>query len=317
MKESEAQVEVESVFSHPDEFMFLASSPRDQRHILAATIKSEGGHRKLSTGLYFLPLGSSGSLTRDCLFGDCSSLTNGMFWESTENVVISDSEGPRMYRIGEDNPINTVKVPECSVSIDDPHHPFVVASAGNRSVHLWDSRTSSLSLTCKTSHFFPILSMDANPNLEHVFMTGGADGRMMFWDIRGTSGDAIKTVDVHNHYVTSVKYNQLHDELVLSAGTDCAVNLWSVKSIASSPMKHEPLVEKPHPMSPKRKPASQPTVKEASRDGLIQRYNRHEESIYRTCWAAGGSTWLFGSVSYDGLVMFNSVPSTEKYRIML
>ncbi len=36
--------------------------------------------------------------------------------------------------------------------------------------------------------------------------------------------------------VTQVKYNRFHDQLVLSAGTDSVLNLWSMVSISSAPL---------------------------------------------------------------------------------
>jgi len=51
-------------------------------------------------------------------------------------------------------------------------------------------------------------------------------------------------------------------------------------------------------------------------DGLIRRFEEHEDSIYSCCWSATDA-WAFASVSYDGKLVVNRVPAEEKYRILL
>lgn len=170
---------------------------------------------------------------------------------------------------------------------------------------LWDTRTKEISLTMKSSHFFPIHCLDSNPNMEHVYVTGGADGRILFWDLRHPQGSTpLESVgSAHSHHVTSVRYHPVHDQLLISSGTDCAVNLWRFQGVSSTPTRSVPLT------SPRTSPSS------SVGDGFIESYRMHEDSVYRCCWSRDG--WSFASVSYDGMVMVNSVSTAEKYRILL
>ena len=45
-------------------------------------------------------------------------------------------------------------------------------------------------------------------------------------------------------------------------------------------------------------------------------FDEHEESVYSVAWSACDA-WVFASLSYDGRVVINHVPSTEKYKILL
>jgi EARP and GARP complex-interacting protein 1 len=43
-------------------------------------------------------------------------------------------------------------------------------------------------------------------------------------------------------------------------------------------------------------------------------YTEHEDSIYSVAW---GDAWAYASLSYDGKLAVNLVPSEEKYAILL
>jgi WD40 repeat protein len=83
----------------------------------------------------------------------------------------------------------------------------------------------------------------------------------------------------------------------LSCGTDSAVCLWRASSVASAPLGAE-------------------AVTDTAADGLIRRFEDHEDSVYGCCWSAADA-WVFASVSYDGKFVVNRVPGDEKYRILL
>ena len=51
-------------------------------------------------------------------------------------------------------------------------------------------------------------------------------------------------------------------------------------------------------------------------DGRIRAFDDHEESVYAVAWSAYDA-WVFASLSYDGRVVVNHVPQTEKYKILL
>ena len=51
-------------------------------------------------------------------------------------------------------------------------------------------------------------------------------------------------------------------------------------------------------------------------DVLVKDFADHEDSVYDIAWSACES-WVFASVSHAGRVIVGSVPSSEKYKILL
>ena len=51
-------------------------------------------------------------------------------------------------------------------------------------------------------------------------------------------------------------------------------------------------------------------------DRLICVFDEHEESVYTAQWASN-DPWLLASLSYDGRLILNRVPKTEKFQILL
>ena len=51
-------------------------------------------------------------------------------------------------------------------------------------------------------------------------------------------------------------------------------------------------------------------------DGVIATYEEHEDSVYAVEWSSA-DPWVFASLSYDGRLVLNRVPRTEKYKILL
>ena len=102
--------------------------------------------------------------------------------------------------------------------------------------------------------------------------------------------------------VASAAYNRFHDQLLLSCGTDCNVNLWRAASISSTPMTD----------------FGQEAMDLAGTEvnSLVKRYEDHEESVFGVIWSAADA-WTFASLSLDGKCVINHVPPTEKDKILL
>ena len=132
--------------------------------------------------------------------------------------------------------------------------------------------------------------------------TSGDDCQVKFWDKRKLSAPIYQLSD-HTHWIWSIAYNQSHDQLLLTSSSDCKVNLQSIISISSSSF-DETLSQ--HSQEATAKPV----------DGLVHSYDQHEESVYHAAWSPA-DPWLFASLSYDGRVLINFVPSEHKYKIIL
>ena len=105
--------------------------------------------------------------------------------------------------------------------------------------------------------------------------------------------------------VWNVKFNPSHDQLLLTSGSDCQVNLESVVSTSSVPFYNQksiPLLDE------------EPECK--TQDGLVETFEQHEDSVYAVQWSAA-DPWLFASLSYDGRLLVNFVPKDQKYKIIL
>lgn len=52
------------------------------------------------------------------------------------------------------------------------------------------------------------------------------------------------------------------------------------------------------------------------KDGLLERFEQHEESVYCVEWSSA-DPWIFASVSFDGRVIVSRIPKKYKYQILL
>ena len=211
--------------------------------------------------------------------------------------------------------------------------------------------------------------VDYNPNKPYCLMTCGDDCLIKFWDVRKITkrGDEkntkimrskikeeqpIAVLRNHTHWVRTSKYNPFHDQLVLSAGSDAAVDLWRISSISSAPLLEMDdddngsgsgsggdddendrgdgggssgsgggVVSSPKSSTTSKSMNRRSSSGEAGGGGaldtLITRFDEaHEESVYSVAWSVA-EAWTFASLSCDGRMVVNTVPSTEKYKILL
>eukprot|EP00644_Phytophthora_capsici_P017279 jgi/Phyca11/10360/fgenesh1_pm.PHYCAscaffold_48_\ len=193
-----------------------------------------------------------------------------------------------------------------SALVWDPHHASQLAFALGGSVRTWDLRAKQDNVSVEDAHPSATISLDFNPNKPHALASGGDDGKLEFWDLR-YARKPVLSLNAHSHWVWSTHYHPQHDQLVLSGGSDATLALWRVSSISSSP-----LVE-----LDERDLMDETAGGAAVADTLIRRFEEHEDAVYAARWAAGGDAWMFASVSYDGCLAVNHVPSTEKYKILL
>lgn len=139
-----------------------------------------------------------------------------------------------------------------------------------------------------------------------------------FWDIRKEK-QPLLTLGGHTHWIWSVRFNRYHDQLVLTSGTDSNVNLWSVVSCSSAPMGElfdtGDFDEEKKNGGKNGEEKREDTTTEKEGDKLIKRYEGHRDSVYAIAWSS--DAWVFASLSFDGTVVVNNVPQSEKYKILL
>ncbi|XP_071447895.1 EARP-interacting protein homolog [Hetaerina americana] len=201
--------------------------------------------------------------------------------------------------------------PKFSAGKWNPHQSFTqFVTANDTHVRSWDLRTPSRQVwTIEGAHSQLIRDLDFNPNRQYYMASCGDDGWTKFWDVRSPTEPVVARSD-HSHWVWSVRYNPLHDQLVLTSSSDSRVILSCVASISSEPYGHcidddlhednEEEKEKPSKME----------------DGVLAAYDEHEDSVYAVEWSTA-NPWTFASLSYDGRLVINRVPRAEMYRIIL
>ncbi|EJK76829.1 hypothetical protein THAOC_01388 [Thalassiosira oceanica] len=151
----------------------------------------------------------------------------------------------------------------------------------------------------------------------------------------------------HTHFASNVRYNPFHDQLILSSGTEGNANLWRVSSCSSAPLldmamdeddgdgdgaerslygdegeedetTQEVADENRDANAPsENEETSQKEMKGASSSQDI-RVSRLEcsDAVSRVVWSSN-DPWMYMTLSCDGTVTAQFVPSKEKYRILL
>lgn len=318
--EEDNQIKKKAVFDYDSEVLSLVSCPFDENSLFVTTLKPSGEdalflhggidvsnegdeetHHKLMT-LHELKGHTSPLVDMQCYpladlscgAGDKKCVTiehNGIHhWNVAGTpAILSSTKG-----------FGSAEKPILA-GCWDPHHPnnFVVVKGCD--VHLCDLRNlSSLTdaIQISNAHNDTILSVDYNPNKPFHIVTAGEDRLAKLFDIRKPT-QPLKILGGHTHWITTVSYNRYHDQLLLTSSTDSTVNLWSIVSASSAPLGE---LEDPQ--------------NEKDGDKLVKTYDSHEESVMNSTWSCYDA-WVFASLSYDGRLVVNHVPSTEKYKILL
>jgi EARP and GARP complex-interacting protein 1 len=175
---------------------------------------------------------------------------------------------------------------------------------------------------------------------------------LQFFDLRSAKRPILVGRGGHSHWVWNVQYNPFHDQLVLSTGTDSIVNLWRVSTISSAPLLtlDDDFGDNDDPYggggggpdemggsganrgggrygggattsfssSGPYDPDGPTSLESSSAPNLrVTRYDHGGDPVYASAWGSAADAWIYATVSYDGTVALNHVPSKEKYKILL
>lgn len=170
------------------------------------------------------------------------------------------------------------------------------------------SGSGSTAWTIPNAHSQLVRDLDFNPNAQYYMASCGDDCETRFWDVRNT-GRPVLAMSNHSHWVWSVRYNLFHDQLVLTSSSDSRVVLIRAVSVASQPFGHlleDEIIDDESGL------LSKPS---ATTDAVIGTFEEHEDSVYAVEWSVS-DPWLFASLSYDGRLVINKVPKSEKFSIL-
>lgn len=194
----------------------------------------------------------------------------------------------------------------------DTHFDNQIWTLDRTSLRGWDWRSGKEAFTVEHAHEQGGRGLDINRNKTYSLVTAGDDSSMKFWDSRNLGEGPIKQIrEAHTHWVTNVFHHPDYDQLVISSGTDGTVKLWDFQSVSSA--KPKPTGD---PASRREMDVSQASAGQ-KKEGLMQEYQDHEESVYGLAWTASQTdAWVFGSISYDGRIAFNSVSQDTQLSIL-
>jgi len=236
----------------------------------------------------------------------------------------------------------------------DPHNTNVIGVAVDGRINIVDLRKDFDHSKSNSflAHSEQVLDFAFNTNALNTLASCGNDGTVRFWDIRKPDRCLLQFEDHHSgHWLTKVRYNSFHDQLLLTGCTSTFVSLYRAISVSSQPsstqlgidlnntntfnMSIGDMTERTSNGGRSYIPAdslSQSSVNAGSsggrgaqggmqqsssavQDKCVQRYEL-EDSVTAIEWSAADA-WVFAALSYNGTFCINMVPSKEKYRILL
>jgi len=310
--EDTAEVVCRQTLPHEEEIWLLSMCPTD-----ASLVATYSSGKASSPALRLWSMGNldapQAAMEEVCTLEDEETpLTSvkSMLWDpyNEGNIVVADTEAIRVFQgsAGAGSKLTRQLVQHvgqrCNGACLDPHHPQQVSTVDDAHLKMWDLRSSRLASKKDNAHISGARDVDYNPKQPYQVLTAGEDAVIRFWDFRQLGRCMRALSGGHHHWISRARFNRHHDQLVLSCGTDSAVCLWRAGSVPSAPLGGEDGT------------CSASESRQAP-DGLIQRFEEHEDSCYSCCWSAS-DPWVFASVSYDGKVVINRVPADEKSRIL-
>uniref|UniRef100_A0A1J3HFF8 WD repeat-containing protein DWA2 n=1 Tax=Noccaea caerulescens TaxID=107243 RepID=A0A1J3HFF8_NOCCA len=286
----------EGLFSHPDEIWDLASCPFDQR--IFSTVFSTG--ESFGAAIWQIPelygqLSSPQLELIASLDAHVGKINCVLWWPSgrCDKLISMDEQNIFLWNLDCSKKSAEVISKDSAGMLHSlsggawsPHDVNAVAATGESSVQFWDLRTMKKVNSIERAH---VRGVDYNPKREHIFITAEDESGIHIWDLRKAKVP-VQSLPGHTHWTWSVKCNPEYDGLILSAGTDSAVNLW----YASSSSTDEKALESPVASTRQRV------------NLLLNSYTDYEDSVYGLAWSSR-EPWVFASLSYDGRVVIESV----------
>eukprot|EP01038_Epipyxis_sp_PR26KG_P011040 gene11040-14824_t len=331
--EDSNQIEAAAVFSHPDQIWAIESSGVDSALVVTSR-EAQNGAKCLT--LWKMPSQSKEDIEKESGDGFTNerlelteittfhhshkpTVVSSLKWNKNSNRLVGiDGKVLSIWNLDQDKAVQSDslilvdlnKADDSSQYLKsgcvswDPHNSSLCATAFGTELQLVDTREMEVTNRKQMAHASTIRDVDYNPNKPLTLMTSGDDRKIKFWDVRNLK---IPTMSLsgHSHWVWCAKYNPFHDQLIVSGGSDSMVNLWRIASISSSPWLTTQEGENEFESTEN----DPPNIKVRSMD-------QHEDSVYSVAWSPADA-WIYCSMSFDGRIMVNNVPSTEKYKILL
>ncbi|XP_010498488.1 PREDICTED: WD repeat-containing protein DWA2 [Camelina sativa] len=286
----------EGLFSHPNEIWDLASSPFDQR--IFSTVFSTGD--TFGAAIWQIPelygqLNSPQLERVASLDAHVGKINCVLWWPSgrCDKLISMDEQNIFLWNLDCSKKSAEVLSKDSAGMLHslsggawNPHDVNAVAATGESSVQFWDLRTMKKVNSIEHAH---VRGVDYNPKREHILITAEDESGIHVWDLRKAKVP-VQELPGHTHWTWAVKCNPEYDGLILSAGTDSAVNLWYASASSSDEKTSQSPVE---------------SIRQRV-NPLLNSYTDYEDSVYGLAWSSR-EPWVFASLSYDGRVVIESV----------
>uniref|UniRef100_A0A915C5J8 Protein TSSC1 n=1 Tax=Parascaris univalens TaxID=6257 RepID=A0A915C5J8_PARUN len=299
-------------FAHPaGEVWHLASSPLDSD--VVATCHSWTGKLESSATMWKIDA-EAGSLSTVAAFHSPSEVKKCSSFEFSPDgqraAIVTDKtvhfvDVSNSLKITESSPMGSKG--NINAIAWNPHfsgNTLGVACDGD--IKAIDMRSLKDSFMIKEANPPTVRSMDFNPNMQYTIATCGDDCRVALWDARKTI-EPLKTLQDHSHWVWCVRFNPIHDQLILSGGSDARLFLNSVMSLSSDSVQATDVAAEDV--------VTNDSITQRLNDERLEKVEEHEDSVYACAWASN-DPWVFASLSFDGRVIVSRVKRRHKYAIL-
>ncbi|CAF1927205.1 unnamed protein product [Brassica oleracea] len=243
----------EGLFSHPNEIWDLASCPFDQR--IFSTVFSTG--ESFGAAIWQIPelygqLNSPQLERVASLDAHVGKINCVLWWPSgrCDKLISMDEQNIFLWSLACSNKSAEVLSKDSAGMLHslsggawDPHDVNAVAATGESSVQFWDLRTMKKVNSIERAH---VRGVDYNPKREHILITAEDESGIHVWDLRKAKAP-VQELPGHTHWTWAVKCNPEYDGLILSAGTDSAVNLWYAAASSTNEKTPERLLQISYP----------------------------------------------------------------------
>eukprot|EP00918_Siedleckia_nematoides_P104187 GHVU01227274.1.p1 GENE.GHVU01227274.1~~GHVU01227274.1.p1 ORF type:complete len:436 (-),score=113.12 GHVU01227274.1:242-1549(-) len=198
----------------------------------------------------------------------------------------------------------------CNDAAVEAHNNNEVVMAAGEDILVWDCREGQVVARKEAAHTGGALTIDSNPNLPNRIASGGVDAALRLWDLRRLATPLRVVADTHHHWLSCLRINPFHDELIATGSTDHTVKLWTIDPMASSSSGQDGGGGRG------KKKTNTQMEEEDKKPLLLAVEDRVEESVMDVAWSETDA-WALAAVTYDGHVLSVVVPVEEKYRILL
>ncbi|XP_074273411.1 WD repeat-containing protein DWA2-like isoform X1 [Silene latifolia] len=286
----------EGLFSHPNEIWDLASCPFDQR--IFSTVFFNG--ESYGAAIWQIPelYGqlNSPQLEKIAALDAHSSKIRSVLWWPTgrhDKLISVDDQNLFLWSLDSSKKTAQVQSQESAGMLHhlsggawDPHDLHAIALTSESAIQLWDLRTMKMTNAIEQVH---PRNVDYDTKREHILVTAEDESGIRIWDLRMLRAPIVE-LSGHAHWTWTVKCNPEYDSLILSAGTDSAVNLWLAPEETAANVRSESVGE----------------LQRKRPEPLLNTYSDYEDSVYGLAWSYR-EPWVFASLSYDGRVVVESI----------